>query len=163
MINIEDDVKILKKFNSLKVNSPFRFVEISYPRLQKAISNILSDYTRQKQINEEHKRINGELREKVKELEEENAMLRKSNNIAENVNIDDVTKVINKSYEEFMSNYISTQVVKDKIEELMIQGNYKTFYNPNGRTHFLKEESDCKIEVLQELLEGEKNNENIKS
>ena len=60
-------------------------------------------------------------------------------------------------------NYIPKQVVKDKIEELMIQGNYKTFYNPNGRTHFLKEESDCKIEVLQELLEGEKNNENIKS
>ena len=62
-----------------------------------------------------------------------------------------------------LNNSIPKQVVIDKIEELMIQGNYKTFYNPNGRTHFLKEESDCKIEVLQELLEGEKNNENIKS
>lgn len=62
-----------------------------------------------------------------------------------------------------LNNSIPKQVVIDKIEELMIQGNYKTFYNPNGRTHFLKEESDCKIEVLQELLGGEKNNENIKS
>lgn len=33
------------------------------------LENLLSDYTRQKQINEEHKRINGELRERVKELE----------------------------------------------------------------------------------------------
>lgn len=33
------------------------------------LENLLSDYTRQKQINEEHQRINGELREKVKELE----------------------------------------------------------------------------------------------
>lgn len=68
MINIEDDVKILKKFNSLKVNSPFRFVEISYPRLQKAISNILSDYTRQKQINEEHRKINRRIKRKSKKV-----------------------------------------------------------------------------------------------
>lgn len=38
----------------------------------KSLKNILADYTRQKQINEEHQKINGELREKVKELEEEN-------------------------------------------------------------------------------------------
>ena len=37
--------------------------------IQNDIKNILSDYTRQKQINEEHQKINGELREKVKELE----------------------------------------------------------------------------------------------
>lgn len=40
--------------------------------IQNDIKNILSDYTRQKQINEEHQKINGELRERVKELEEEN-------------------------------------------------------------------------------------------
>ena len=40
--------------------------------IQNDIKNILSDYTRQKQINEEHKKLNGELRERVKELEEEN-------------------------------------------------------------------------------------------
>lgn len=36
----------------------------------KAIENILQDYTKQKQINEEHKKEIAELREKVKELEE---------------------------------------------------------------------------------------------
>lgn len=165
MINIEDDVKILKKFNSLKVNSPFRFVEISYPRLQKAISNILSDYTRQKQINEEHQKINGELREKVKELEKESKILEFQNKQIENYaeELKKYNKTVSDRIVEYKKNSIPKQVVKDKIEELMIQGNYKTFYNPNGRTHFLKEESDCKIEVLQELLEGEKNNENIKS
>lgn len=44
--------------------------------------DILSDYTRQKQINEEHKRINGELRERVKELEEENTLQRRQLNSA---------------------------------------------------------------------------------
>ena len=37
---------------------------------KEAIEHLLSDYTRQKQINEEHQKINGELRKKVKELEE---------------------------------------------------------------------------------------------
>lgn len=205
------------------------------------LENLLSDYTRQKQINEEHKKINGELREKVKELEEENKNLKAQHIFTRNNNATDKEKaelydVIDKTIDTFLEqekpiwqqemttnkmsleealsivdemcqdrykiieknntiyvdklndikftnlefasvrllrevqslqykleNSIPKQVVKDKIEELMIQGNYKTFYNPNGRTHFLKEESDCKIEVLQELLEGEKNNENIKS
>ena len=34
-----------------------------------AIEHLINNYTRQKQINEEHQKINGELREKVKELE----------------------------------------------------------------------------------------------
>lgn len=37
-----------------------------------AIEHLINDYTRQKQINEEHQKINAELREKVKELEEGN-------------------------------------------------------------------------------------------
>ena len=37
-----------------------------------AIEYLINDYKRQKQINEEHQKINGELREKVKELEKEN-------------------------------------------------------------------------------------------
>lgn len=52
-----------------------------------------------------------------------------------------------------LENSIPKQKVKDEIKELKIQGNYKTFYNPNGRTHFLKEESDYKIEVLEKLLQ----------
>ena len=68
---------------------------------------------------------------KIKELEEENY----------------VQKVA------LLENSIPKQKIKDEIKELKIQGNYKTFYNPNGRTHFLKEESDYKIEVLEKLLQ----------
>lgn len=119
----------------------------------------------QQQINEEHQKINGELREKVKELEKESKILEFQNKQIENYaeELKKYNKTVSDRIVEYKKNSIPKQVVKDKIEELMIQGNYKTFYNPNGRTHFLKEESDCKIEVLQELLEGEKNNENIKS
>lgn len=123
--------------------------------IQNDIKNILSDYTRQKQINEEHQKINGELREKVKELEKNIEKISESSS-----NNEELIKKIN-SGETFTvkqlgfikKNFIPKQKVKDKIEELKIQGNYKTLDNPEGRIHFLKEESDYKIEVCEELLQ----------
>ena len=56
----------------------------------------------------------------IQELEEEKAMLKRASNIAKEVNIEDVTDVINKSCKEFMSNYIPKQAVIDKIKELDI-------------------------------------------
>ena len=55
-------------------------------------------------------------KKRIKELEEENAMLKKADNIARDVNIEEVTEVMNKSYEEFMSNYINKQKVIDVME-----------------------------------------------
>ena len=75
----EEDIKILENYlkNSAykQSNSDFfknggwEIVDLEVPQ---ALEHLLVDYTRQKQINEEHQKINGELREKVKELEEEN-------------------------------------------------------------------------------------------
>ena len=77
-------------------------------------------------------------KKRIQELEEENAMLKKTNNIAKNVNIEDITEVMNKSYEEFMSNYINKQVVIELIENETI--------NISG--------FECiAVEDLQELLE----------
>ena len=157
--SIEEAVEILR--NAIKCNEK-QFEELGTHILlqddeQEAIKIVLGnlealcdmqrssdrEIQRQKQINEEHQKINGELRKKVKELEEENKLILNSK-----VGVD-------LSYED----YIPKQKIKDKIEELIIQGNYKTFYNPNGRTHFLKEESDYKIEVLEKLLkESEETN-----
>ena len=92
MSNIEDDVK---RCNELIKVEHANWIGISN---QLAISRILSDYTRQKQINEEHQKINGELREKVKELEENNK-----------------TQIMSPYY--VKENYIPKQVVIDKIEE----------------------------------------------
>ena len=69
MISKEKFVEIinrLKDYNDLqdKIQNLFR------DNIDKdAIEHILQDYERQKQINEEHRKINGELREKIKELE----------------------------------------------------------------------------------------------
>ena len=139
----ENTIKYYKNIDNIE--------EVPIDILRAMYKDILSDYTRQKQINEEHRKLNGELRERVKELErnsncdsvyaikfvtmqqqinekdkriqeleEENAMLKKTNNIAKNVNIEDITDVINESCKEFMSNYIPKQAVIDKIKELDI-------------------------------------------
>ena len=56
----------------MKTDCGFAYSQKNTILLQKAIENVFNDYIRQKHINEEHKKINAELREKVKELEKEN-------------------------------------------------------------------------------------------
>ena len=146
--NIEDDVKIVKEFinyaqgiiDDMEYKRP---VDVTvYQKDLTSMANILAE------LEQKDKRI--------KELEEENAMLRKSNDIVENVNIDDVTKVINKSYEEFMSNYIPKQAV---IEAISVHQDYllnqATTSNPTLDANFRNREKYA-IQVLQELLEGGK-------
>ena len=73
---INEDIKVLE--NYLK-NSAYKEVDSNFfknggweivdLKIPLSIEHILNDYTRQKQINEEHQKENGLLREKVKELE----------------------------------------------------------------------------------------------
>lgn len=74
MGNIEEDIKQLESL--ILDGESFIIGEKEHDEIYlkdiKAINSLINNYTRQKQINEEHKKINGELREKVKELEEEN-------------------------------------------------------------------------------------------
>ena len=65
--SIEDDINELKTLL-------FQDRLTNYGK-RKMINYYENEITRQKQINEEHKRLNGELREKVKELEEKNKHL----------------------------------------------------------------------------------------
>lgn len=106
--SIEEDIRILQKKDCM-----WHYPET---RIEEAIENIIADYTRQKEMNEEHQRINGELREKVKELEEENRIfalegskIRLSLYIQENyISRDEITKaleVCEKVYEEEMKPY----------------------------------------------------------
>lgn len=93
----------------------------------------------QKQIDEKDK--------KIKELEEENVILRKANNITKDlikeVKIEDITQVINKSYEEFVNQFIAKQKVKDKIKELAnTKGDLATYIATSER-----------IKALEELLD----------
>lgn len=108
------------------------WIDVLTEREKKALKNLLSDYTKEKQTNKE-------IKEKVKKLEKENCTLKSFTSAIFNENIE--------------KEFVPTQKIKDKIDELKIQGNYRTAYNPNGRVHFLKEETDYKIQVLEELLE----------
>lgn len=88
--------------------------------------------------------------DRIKELKKENTTLRKANNITKNltkeVKIEDITQVMNKSYKEFMKNFIPVQKVKDKIEELekakreTIRENWHYIYS-------------IQLKILEELLE----------
>lgn len=74
VVNIEEAIKILEKdlfyYDEIKENfddDTIKFYE--------ALRHILSDYTRQKQINEEHQKLNGELRQAINTVEKEKAEL----------------------------------------------------------------------------------------
>ena len=120
--SIEEDIRILQEKDCM-----WHYPET---RIEEAIENVLADYTRQKQINEEHQKENGLLREKVKELDTKNDELLKDLYSA-NCIISDLTDSIPK------------QKIKDKIEELE---NIKV----QLPVQHLK---DAQIKVLQELLQ----------
>lgn len=76
--SIKDDVEkakeLIQKMRNKRVIQVRETWDDDYGYI-KALENIVSDYTRQKQINEEHQKLNGELREKVKKIEEKNKHL----------------------------------------------------------------------------------------
>ena len=159
----EEDIKILENYlkNSAykQSNSDFfknggwEIVDLEVPQ---AIEHLLLDYTRQKQINEEHQKINGELREKVKELEKniEKISESSSNNeeLIEKLNSGETFTVNQLGF--IKKNYIPKQKIKDKIEELK-QDKESKYYDS-----FLEERDIEKtIEFLQELLQEEAKNE----
>ena len=117
-----------------------------------AIEEILQDYTRQKQINEEHQKINGELREKVKELDTKNDELLKDLYSA-NCILSDLT------------DSIPIQKIQDKLEELdkqeqelqnSITEEEREKYE-DANISYLLCDIEIRREVLKELLqEGNK-------
>ena len=160
-MSIEEDIKNLEKYielvkdknycdcNELNVICYGKYADGS-KNVANSIKNILQDYTRQKQINEEHKKINGELREKVKELDTKNDELLKDLYSA-NCIISDLIDSIPK------------QKIKDKIEELdrkeqelqnSITEEEREEYE-DANISFLLCDIEIRREVLQELLQEE--------
>ena len=148
--SIEEDIRNLEKYIELVIDKNYcdcnELNIICYGKyadgsknVANSIQNILQDYTRQKQINEEHQKINGELREKVKELEEQVEY--------------DKTHIYTPMT--IQLNFIPKQKIKDKIEELNKQRRELGF-----KTYLRKEDiiNDdrvivCQIQVLQKLLQ----------
>lgn len=132
MSDIEEDIKIINKIILF-----YKDLDTMYDKVEcneiKALNNLLQDYTRQKQINEEHQKINGELREKVKELEE-NRMFKNN-------------KVLVSRYFKLKDNSIPKQKIKDKIEEY-----YKKMEEDKGNVNWIITDRIV-MNVLQELLQ----------
>ena len=138
--NIEDDVKIVKRYlensaykesdSDFFKNGGWEMVDLEIPR---AMQNILAEREQDKK--------------RIKELEEEIAMLKRASNIAKEVNIEDVTDVINKSCKEFMSNYIPKQAAIEALED--IKDYFDRLNGPDEDIEYIRQ-------VKEELLEGGK-------
>lgn len=136
-MSIEEYIKIYEELQKYK----WIVANIDKDYFFKFVDNLLSDYTRQKQINEEHQKKIGELRERVKELDKENDELLKDLYSA-NCIIADLTDSIPK------------QKIKEKIEELKNEKEQlRIDKNVTWDSQIYK--LDLKIQVLQELLQEE--------
>ena len=154
----EEDIKVLKNIERLR---RIEFKHCVTDREMKAIEHLLAEREQmlkekldnkqdikdfQNALNEENLRCanyaieNNELKKRIKELEEENKTLK--NFTFAIFNEEDITK-----------NYIPKQVVRDKIEELKNQISIDICIENNLEKHY---ELKYKIDILQELLEGEK-------
>lgn len=143
--SIEEDIKILNKLVTTKFNNDYSIDNVD----KDAIEHILQHYTREKQINEEHHKENGELREKVKELEAK-------------LEFKQWGDLDNIRFEEYMNEFIPTQKIKDKIEE--INKEYNRIHSQHYRDcGILEEKCKAKKDVLEELLQQNENkNMNLK-
>lgn len=131
--------------------------------IEEVLQNTLLDYIEQGKINREHQRENGELREKVKALEKEKSewekayqeekdsqfeLLKRIQELEAKLEFKEFGDLDNIQFEEYMSQFIPKQKAINKIKELK-----NDIKNGNTRYPYIEEH---KIEVLQELLEGEK-------
>lgn len=130
MSSIEEDIKRCEQLTRPEHAS---WIGISN---QLAILHVLEEYTRQKQINEEHQKINGELREKVKQLEAK-------------LEFQKFGDLDNIEFEEYMNQFIPKQVVIDKIKE-----NKQILDKTNDGN--LRERLYIENGIMKELLEGER-------
>lgn len=166
MSSIEEDIKRCEQLTRPEHAS---WIGISN---QLAILHVLEEYTRQKQINEEHKKINGELREKVKELENSKIIQDKSIRNGKptiegtRLTVIDVllfmTEFIKEHEKEFRENYadinskqiidsinyllessIPKQKIKDKFEKIQL------LYENNLKEVDLKEEEKIDIKIFE--------------
>lgn len=126
---MEEDIKFIKYYineyiavEDIGIEDDFKFQEV--------IEQLIKAYKELKGIEESHRKENGELRERVKELEGE---------------LEKINKQLDLDYVD--NNYIPVSLVEEKIEEL----------KENGYWNYLeKRDLETTIYILQELLEGRK-------
>lgn len=163
ILDLEDLLSLrnlIKAYKELEEeNEKLRSDNLEYQRTQ----DIFDERTYRKKYLEERRKEepnllypdSDEIYKRYYKLKEENATLKKAHNISENVTIQDITNVMNKSLEDFNKEYIPVSLVEEKMEELKeeieqlrIESNI-TYDSGIYR-------NQIKIDILQELLERRK-------
>lgn len=141
--SIEEDIERIAKLITTKFNNDYSIDNVD----KEAIEELLKAYKELKEIEESHRKENGELREKVKQLEEENKTLNERNQY-----LVKYRAKLEKELYESNENYIPVSLVKDKIEELKKKVEELT----DDKGYWGGSDLLEQIKVLQELLEKEK-------
>ena len=133
--SIEEDIRILQEKDCM-----WHYPET---RIEEAIEDIIADYTRQKEINEEHQKINGELRQAINTVEKEKADWIKAYQEEKDSQFELLKRIqeLEAKFETYMNQFIPKQSIIDLIENetISISG------------------FECvAVEDIQELIEGEK-------
>ena len=113
----------------------------------KSLRNLIKEYKNLKEIEENHRKENGELREQVKELEEENKTLNERNQY-----LVKYRAKLEKELYESNENYIPVSLVEETIGEL--NKAYEDSKDENGESEYYY--PDYTIRVLEGLLEKRK-------
>ena len=153
MNSIEEDIKRIAKLITTKFNNDYSIDNVD----KEAIEELLKAYKELKEIEESHRKENGELREKVKQLEEENKTLNERNQY-----LVKYRAKLEKELYESNENYIPVSLVKEKIEEIQKEyeetlktANFKEIKKMNN-INFRGITLEGQRSILRELLEKRK-------
>lgn len=130
---MEEDIKTLEEL--LKASKENDMYEGN--KYFKSLEYFIKEYQDLKEIEESHRKENGKLRERVKELEEENQQLE---------------AIKDEAIRRYNLESIPTSLVEEKIEE--INKAYEDSKDENGESQYYY--PDYTIRVLEELLEKRK-------
>ena len=141
--SIEENIERIAKLITTKFNNDYSIDNVD----KEAIEELLKAYKELKEIEESHRKENGELREKVKQLEEENKTLNERNQY-----LVKYRAKLEKELYESNENYIPVSLVEETIGEL--NKAYEDSKDENGESEYYY--PDYTIRVLEGLLEKRK-------
>ena len=163
----ENTIKYYKNIDNIE--------EVPIDILRAMYKDILSDYTRQKQMNEEHQKENGEMRQAINTVEKEKAdwirayqeekdsqfeLLKRIQELEEEnkkcrVGFNQQVEILNNTIKE-LNNSISKQVIRNKVEKIIRETTPTPIFKPRNEWQVWDYERLYKTQPLFELLEGEK-------
>ena len=151
--SIKENIERIAKLITTKFNNDYSIDNVD----KEAIEELLKAYKELKEIEESHRKENGELREKVKQLEEDNKTLNERNQY-----LVKYRAKLEKELYESNENYIPVFLVEEKIEEIQKEyeetlkiANFKEIEKMNN-INFRGITLEGQRSILQELLEKRK-------